>query len=270
VLKSGDTTETVQSRNFILHVPSAYKGTTAVPLIVDFHPITGTDTAEESSSPFKAVTDPEGVITAYPQGKSGPMGAAWNVGPCCVADVDDVGFAKAIVTYVESKACIDTKRIYAVGFSMGGGMSHYIACQAADVFAAVAPAAFDLLKGSSTTSPKGNADDCKPARKIPVLSFRGTADSTALYNGGDSSVVSGMPINFLGAKACWQKWASINGCTDTPTYPTASGSSWSDSQCSYYKQCEDGVQVGVCVNTGGHGYGDGTIGWKFLKQFTLP
>jgi polyhydroxybutyrate depolymerase len=269
VLKSGDTTVTLQSgglsRTYILHVPSAYKGTAAVPLIVDYHPIMGTATGEEGSSPFKAVTDPEGVITAYPQGQPSPLnnGAAWDVGPCCVANVDDVAFSKAIIADVESKACIDTKRIYAVGFSMGGGMSHYIACKAADVFAAVAPAAFDLLKGSA---PKGNADDCKPARPIPVLSFRGTADGTALYAGGDSSVVPGMPITFLGAKACWEKWASINGCTDTPTYPTA-GSTF---QCSYYKQCKDDVQVGVCVNTGGHAYGDGTIGWKFLKQFTLP
>ena len=269
VLKSGDSTQTVtvgsSSRTYILHVPSAYKGTTAVPLIVDFHPIGGSDTGEESSSPFKAVTDPEGVITAYPQGDASPnMGAAWDVGPCCVANVDDVAFAKALVAQVETKACIDTKRVYAVGFSMGGGMSHYIACKAADVFAAIAPAAFDLLAGSA---PAGNADDCKPSRPIPVLSFRGTADSTAIYGGGYSSVVTGMPITFLGAKACWQKWASIDGCTDTPAYPTVNGSTW---ECAYYKQCQANVQVGVCINNGGHEYGDGTIGWTFLKQFTLP
>jgi polyhydroxybutyrate depolymerase len=269
VLKAGDTTVTLQSgglsRTFILHVPSAYKGNAAVPLIVDFHPIMGTASGEQGSSPFKTVTDPEGVITAYPQGQPSPLnnGAAWNVGPCCVANVDDVAFAKAIVADIEKKACIDTKRIYAVGFSMGGGMSHYIACKAADIFAAVAPAAFDLLKGDV---PKGNAEDCKPSRPIPVLSFRGTGDSTAIYAGGESNVVPGMGITFLGAKACWEKWASINGCTDTPTYPTA-GSSW---QCAYYKQCKANVQVGVCVNNGGHSYGDGKIGWDFLKQFTLP
>lgn len=270
VLKAGDTTVKLQSgglsREYILHVPTAYKGTAAVPFIVDFHPIMGTDTGEAGSSPFKVVTDPEGVITAYPQGQPSPLnnGAAWDVGPCCVANVDDVAFAKAIVADVKSKACIDTKRIYAVGFSMGGGMSHYIACKAADVFAAVAPAAFDLLKGAA---PSGNADDCKPARPIPVLSFRGTGDSTALYAGGLSSVVPGMSITFLGAKACWEKWGSINNCTGTPAYPTASGSAF---QCSYYKKCDANVQVGVCVNNGGHAYGDGTIGWNFLKQFTLP
>jgi polyhydroxybutyrate depolymerase len=270
VLKAGDTTQTVQGRSYILHVPSAYKGTTAVPLVVDFHPITGTDTGEESGSPFKAVTDPEGVITAYPQGESGPMGAAWNVGPCCVANVDDVAFAKALVAQVETTACIDTKRVYAVGFSMGGGMSHYIACHAADVFAAVAPTAFDLL-GTSSDISTGNVADCKPSRHIPVLSFRGTADTTAIYGGGDSKVVSGMPIYFLGAEACWKQWAQIDGCTDTPTYPaTPNSDAYS---CAYYKQCQDGVQVGVCINNSGHSYATAAgaqTGWAFLKQFTLP
>ncbi len=252
------------SRTYILHVPTAYKGTTAVPLIVDFHPIGGSDSGEETSSPFKAVTDPEGVVTAYPQGESSPnMGAAWDVGPCCDT-ADDVSFAKALVTQVETKACIDTKRVYAVGFSMGGGMSHYIACKAADVFAAVSPASFDLLTGSA---PAGNADDCKPSRPIPELSFRGTGDTIAIYGGGYSSLVTGMPITFLGAQACWKKWASIDGCTDTPAYPTVNGSTW---ECSYYKQCQANVQVGICINNGGHEYGDGTIGWTFLKQFTLP
>ena len=270
VLTAGDMKDqTVQvgslSRTYVLHVPSAYKGTTPVPLIVDFHPIGGSDTGEESDSPFSKVTDPEGVVTAYPQGENSPnMGPAWDVGPCCDTS-DDVAFAKALVAQVETKACIDTKRVYAVGFSMGGGMSHYLGCKAADVFAAVAPASFDLLAGSA---PAGNADDCKPARPIPVLSFRGTGDTVATYGGGYSSLVTGMPITFLGAKACWQKWASIDGCTDSPAYPpTPTSSAW---QCAYYKQCQANVQVGICINNGPHEYGDGTIGWTFLKQFTLP
>lgn len=253
------------TRAYILHVPTAYTGTSAVPLVVDFHPIGGSDTGEEASSPFKAVTDPEGVITAYPQGEPSPnMGAAWNVGPCCVATangvaVDDVAFAKALVAQVETKGCIDTKRVYAVGFSMGGGMSHYIACHAADVFAAVSPASFDLLKE--------NEDACTPTRPIAELSFRGEQDNVAIYAGGYSSLVTNMAITFLGAQACYAKWASIDTCTDTASTPQTSGK-W---QCSYHKACGAGVQVGLCIDpSGGHEYGDGSIGWTFLKQFTLP
>ena len=267
-LTTGDSTQTVMvgalTRNYILHVPSAYQGTAAVPLIVDFHPFGGTATAEAAASPFKAVTDPEGVITAYPQGETGPAGAAWDVGPCCTslingAAVDDVAFAKALVAQVETKACIDTSRVYAVGFSMGGGMSHYLACHAANLFAAVVPQAFDLLAE--------NQDSCTPTRPIPVLSFRGANDTVAIYGGGYTAVVTSMPITLLGAQNSWVKWASIDACTDSPVAPTVNGTTW---QCSYYKQCAANVQVGLCINTGGHAYGDGTIGWTFLKQFTLP
>jgi polyhydroxybutyrate depolymerase len=286
VLAPGDTTETVQAgglaRTYILHVPSAYKGTSPVPLVVDFHPISGSDTGEESASPFKAQTDPEGVITAYPQGEASPnLGLAWNVGPCCVSEingspVDDVAFGTAIVAQVETKACIDSTRVYAVGFSMGGAMSHYIACHAADVFAAVSPASFDLLEtcpASAPTACEGNVDTCKPTRPIPVLAFRGEQDEFAFYGGGYSELVTNMPLYLMGAQACFQAWASIDGCTGSASAvqavsdPTAN-KTWN---CQYYKSCNGGVQVGLCVDpNGGHEYGSGYIGWPWLKMFTLP
>ena len=170
-LAAGDTKKTVsvggKDRTYTLHVPSAYKGDAAVPFIIDFHGIGGNGSGERTSSSYPKTVDAEGVVMAFPDGASGPGGNAWNVGPCCVDNVDDVAFAKAMVTDVEKVACVDPKRVYAVGFSMGGGMSHYIACHGADVFAAVAPAAFDLLEE--------NVGTCKPPRPITVFFFRGTS-----------------------------------------------------------------------------------------------
>lgn len=138
-------------------------------------------------------------------------------------------------------------------------MSHYIGCHAADVFAAVAPASFDLLKENETA--------CTPTRPIPVLAFRGQNDNVAIFAGGYSTLVTGMPITFLGAQGSFAKWASINQCTDSASAPQTSGK-W---QCQYHATCAGSVQVGLCIDSsGGHEYGDGAIGWKFLKQFTLP
>ncbi|MCB9495682.1 MAG: feruloyl esterase [Fibrobacteria bacterium] len=259
-LSSGDQTRTLSikgdSRTYILHVPSSYTGKSPAPLVVDFHPIGGTGSGEFNSSPYKGKTDPEGVISAYPNGKNGPMGGAWNVGPCCVANTDDTAFARAIVADIKSVGCVDPKRVYAVGFSMGGGMSHFNACHNADIFAAVAPAAFDLLKE--------NQDACKPARPITVVSFRGTSDPIVPYAGGYSSVVQGMPINFLGAKATAAKWAELNKCTGSPSAEDANG-------CSTYSNCQGGVQVTLCTKQGGgHDYGNATVGWPILKKYTLP
>ena len=182
-------------------------------------------------------------------------GGAWNVGPCCVANVDDVAFAKALVAQVESKACIDTKRVYAVGFSMGGGMSHYVACHAADIFAAVAPASFDLLKENEAA--------CTPPRPIAEISCRSSNDTVVPYAGGASSVVPGMPVTFLGAVGTFQKWSMIDGCTGSATATDSNN-------CQYYNTCSGGVKVGLCTMNAGHAPGEANIGWPFLKQFTLP
>jgi polyhydroxybutyrate depolymerase len=248
-------------RKYILHVPSAYTGTTPVPLVLDFHPIGGSASAWRTGSPYPAVIDKEGVISAFPDGLTGPMGQAWNVVGCCVsqvngADVDDVAFAKAIVADIEKVACIDTKRIYAVGFSMGGGMSNWLACKAPDVFAAAGPASFDLTKQ--------NQDQCTPSRPITVIEWRGKNDGVVAYAGGHSTLVSGMAIDFLGAVGTFQKWASIDGCTGNPSAEDSSG-------CQTYSQCSASVQVTLCTDAnGGHEAANAGIVWPILKKYTLP
>jgi len=259
-LSAGDTERKVTvagaTRTYVLHVPSSYDGRKAVPLIVDFHGIGESDASERTSSPYPAVVDREGVIMAFPDGLRGPAGTGWNVGPCCVADVDDVAFARAVVAQVQTIACVDRARVYAVGVLTGGGMAHYVACRAADVFAAAAPAAFDLLQE--------NVNDCTPSRAITVISFRGTAaDSRVPYGGGASSLVPGMPITFLGAQATFAAWARIDGCQGSPSVADANG-------CSSYAGCRDAAEVILCTEQGGHeDPGDATVAWPVLSRHAL-
>jgi polyhydroxybutyrate depolymerase len=260
VSKPGDASHSLlvgsQARSYLLHLPAEYKGDKPAPLVIDFHGGAESATEERSSSPYPELLDPKGVVMAFPDGLKGPAGTAWNVGPCCVADVDDVGFARAIVEDVRKLACIDARRVYAVGVLTGGGMAHYLACQAADVFAAVAPAAFDLLEE--------NVDDCNPSRAISVVSFRGTADSRVPYAGGASSVVPGMPVTFLGARGTLDKWAQIDGCSGAASAEDAQG-------CARYSTCKDGAEVVLCTKQGGREEpGDPSIAWPILERHTLP
>ncbi|MCF0222734.1 MAG: feruloyl esterase [Fibrobacter sp.] len=243
-----------KSRTFIMHVPSAYKGDKPVPLVIDYHPIGGSGQGQLSGTTYKAKTDPEGVISFYPDGTGGKsmMGAGWNVGPCCSND-DDVAFSYEMINYAKEKLCIDTKRIYGTGFSMGGGMSNHVACMMNDVFAAVAPAAMDL----NIT----NSAQCKKTRPISVIMFRGTNDNVCRYQGGDSGFNDG--LNFLGAEKNFKFWADFNECTGSP--------SKNSNGCDEYSNCKDGTKVVLCTKQGGgHEQGDGSVGWPFLKQFTLP
>ena len=239
-------------RSFIMHVPSTYKGDKPVPLFIDYHPIGGSSEGQMKDTRYKALTDKEGVIALYPQGTAKTMGPGWNVGPCCSND-DDIEFTRAMIKYAREKACIDPQRIYAAGFSMGGGMSNHVACMMSDVFAAVAPAAMDLNRTNSAK--------CTKARPISVINFRGTADYVCKYQGGDSGYNDG--LNFLGAEGTFKYWAEADGCTGSPVK--------NSDGCDEYSNCRDGVKVVLCTKqNGGHEQGDGNIGWPFLKQFTLP
>jgi polyhydroxybutyrate depolymerase len=228
-----------------------------VPLIVDFHFLGNSGEREQLISPFPAQTESEGVIIAYPDGTPGPAGTAWNIGPCCVAeDVDDVAFAKALVEQLSTRACIDRKRVYAVGYALGGGMAHYLGCHAADVFAAIAPVGFDLLAE--------NSDDCAPSRPITVVQFRELADTLAPYAGGYWTSVPGMPITLLGADATFARWAQLDGCTGPPSERDSNG-------CSFYQQCGSDVEVVLCTKEAGVPVPDNAqIAWPILRRHALP
>ena len=255
-LPPGDTSRTVQvgsvSRTYVLHVPPAFDGSRPRPLVVDFHGVGMTGATERTMSPYPAALDAEGVVMAFPDGLRGPAGTGWDVGPCCVANADDIGFARELVKDAGAALCLDLRRVYAVGVLTGGGMAHFVACHAADVFAAVAPAAFDLLAE--------NVDECLPGRGITEISFRGTADPRVPYKGGPSSLVPEMSLTFLGAEGTFTKWAEIDGCTGQPSAPDVDG-------CARYGSCRDGAEVVLCTKQDGGGDpGDPAIAWPVLMR----
>jgi hypothetical protein len=45
---------------------------------------------------------------------------------------------------------------------------------------------------------------------------------------------------------------TINGCTDTPTYPATP--TIVVYNCAYYRRCQGGLQVGICINNYQHAY----------------
>lgn len=252
----------VDNRKVIVKFPAGYDGTKPAPLLVNYHPIGGSATAWAGSSQIAQNALADGAIVIFPDGEQSPnRGQAWNVGPCCT-DADDITFTKNFIKKLKDESCIDPKRIYAAGYSMGGGMSNYVACKMADIFAAVAPSAMDLSKEVVDDGMNGG---CNPSRPIPVLNFRGTADFVVVYDGAYSDYVAGKAINFLGAKKNLAAWVRINGCTGSAKSSTPYNG------CELYDTCNGGVQTGLCtIQGGGHNEGPGDQAWNFLKQWKLP
>jgi|SRR5690625_177792 len=257
-LQAGATTRTVtidgQRRQYILHVPSNYDGSQEVPLLLDFHALSSSADGQRNSSGTANVAERETFIVAYPQG----IDNAWNIGPCCTRSraVDDVAFARAIVAETVAQGCIDERRVYATGYSNGGGLSYKLACDAADVFAAVAPAAFDLIEEMS----------CQPSRPISVFADRGRLDFIVPYRGGASNPPTPYrldTIHFLGAVGTLNAWGELNAC---PGAPRDLGNG-----CQGWTNCADGTETVLCTSRlGSHSAWDATESWNFLKQHRLP
>ncbi|MGC1508122.1 CE1 family esterase [Ketobacter sp.] len=257
-LRPGETTRRItidgQTRQYILNVPNSYDGTTEVPLLLDFHPLMSSSEYQSSNSGTNALSETAGFIAAYPDG----VDDSWNFGPCCTESrqVDDEKFARAIVDELKDEGCIDDKRVYAMGFSNGGGMSHYLACDAADVFAAVAPAAFDLVEERQ----------CNPSRPISVFSTRGRFDFIVPYRGGASNPPTPYDldtIHFLGAEGTFAEWGRINQCSGSPTN-IGNG-------CQAFSGCAGDTEVVLCTkSSGGHSGWDANEAWNFLKNKHMP
>jgi polyhydroxybutyrate depolymerase len=258
-LAVGDNERTVQvgdtTRSYLVRVPEIYTGTTAVPLVLDFHPLSGNAATAAASSGYRELAEQEGFIAAYPEG----IDAAWNIGPCCTEsrEVDDVAFARALVEQLQSEACVDPKRVYAVGAVMGGGMAYHLACNAADVFAGIAPSSFDLLAEQD--------QPCQPTEPVAVISFRNTGDMVVPYEGGAEPApnLPGVTMNYLGAVATFESWAELNQCTGAPSVPDADG-------CSTYSDCADEVEVSLCTTEASSGLGSAADGWAMLQRHSQP
>jgi polyhydroxybutyrate depolymerase len=236
-------------------VPPGYTGQTPVPLVLDWHGILMNSGWERNLSGWAGVADAEGFIVAYPEG----IDTAFNLGICCTSsrDVDDLALGRAIVEQIRQQACIDPKRIHSVGYSLGGGMSMYMACNAADLFASIATSAFDLIREEDFP--------CNPSRPIAIMDFRSTGDPICPYNGGATYPPNGLPVMvyFLGAEGTFAKWAELNGCTGSPVAGAAG--------CPTYTQCAEGTEVILCTKQGGgHDWMDAAAAWEFLKRHPMP
>ncbi|MFW2387879.1 MAG: alpha/beta hydrolase family esterase [Polyangiales bacterium] len=221
------------TRSYELHLPPGYDGTTALPLVLNFHGFTSNGLGQQSSTNMDLTADREGFIVAYPNG----LDVSWNAGLCCgrsaTDDVDDVGFTRAMIDDIGARGCIDESRVYATGMSNGGFFSHRLACEAADVIAAVAPVAGVL----------GIEEEaCAPSRPIPIIHLHGTGDTLVPYEGGGLA-------NSLSVEDSTEGWLDRNGCTGERDVSYEEG----DATCVTYAKCQGDASVTVCtIEGGGH------------------
>jgi polyhydroxybutyrate depolymerase len=199
----GTTVETFtgagQVREYLLTVPDDYDGTTAVPMVLSFHGLTGNKEAHEANTSMGKVGGERGYVVVTPGALGQP--SQWNA--FAVPNMaDDYSYIQALVTELSQKLCIDTDRVFAAGHSNGSAFSAFLVCRPPFQFAGVAM----VSATTSNTCP----DDVNPA----TLAVHGTADTTVPFMGGrinDSALI--LPS----APELIRKYVTDRACDPTPT-----------------------------------------------------
>ena len=239
-----------RERGFIVHVPKAYRANRPAPLVLALHGGGGSMEVMAQDRLYGLVSQSEasGWIVVFPNGFSrlGGKLATWNAGICCGAarerGSDDVGFLRAVVAEVQRRVAIDPQRIFATGMSNGGMMSYRLACEASDIFRAIAAVA-----GTDGTT------DCRPGRPVPVFHLHAKDDDRVLFNGGSGSA-SDTHANFVSVPATVDKWARLNACSG----PTQTVLQRPGVTCEVRSGCAGGAEVRLCVtDSGGHSWPGG-------------
>jgi polyhydroxybutyrate depolymerase len=183
------------ARTYQLYVPPAYRGTTAVPLVFNFHGYGSNAVQQMVYGNFEPLARSHDFLIVAPDGQGTGSQQHFNLtGEKGLQN--DITMVLALLGHVEATFCIDTARVYSTGMSDGGGMTSVLACLAPDKFAAFGPVAVQVYKPG-----------CAGKFPIAMVAFHGTADPIVAYNGAKAGGVD------LGAvPTTMANWAAHDHC----------------------------------------------------------
>jgi polyhydroxybutyrate depolymerase len=230
-----------RTRHYLLYVPEAPSGS----LVLAFHGGGSTATQLQRVTGLDVLAERERFILAYPEAFERSWAAGVGGTAAEKQGVDDVGFAKAVIEDIAKTHTLDRTRVFATGLSNGAILTHRLACEAADTFAAIAPVIGAIAKSIAVS--------CRPRVPVAVVAIQGLADPSVPFE-GDAAVESSRTTEEL--------WRSLNGCapamTATPLPVTVNDGT--TVQRRSYASCRDGADVmWYEIQGGGHRWPPETV-----------
>jgi polyhydroxybutyrate depolymerase len=221
-----------------LFIPSLPSGST-VPLLVLLHANGESPFVMEQESRIGQLAEREGVIVALPPALEHRWVVMVSPGDPITPSAD-ADYVAGLIERLEHDMPVDPGRVFVAGFSMGAVLTERMACQHADLVAAVA------LNAGAPWS-----DECSPSRPLPILVMHGTADTTFRI------ALAGEVVT---------RWRELDGCSGTAITTQVSDVAISELN----EDCADGTAVEFVRYTGsGHRWlanPDATdVLWQFFQ-----
>ena len=189
------------TRTYRVHVPPG----SPVGLVLNLHGGAATGMGQEGLSEFDSAADATNLLVVYPDGYDKSWADGRAASPAGRHHIDDLGFLVALVGKLANDFGVHLGHVFSTGMSNGGFMSNRLACDRADVFAAIAPVSGTLGAGVA----------CNPSRPVSVLAVHGTHDPLVPFNGGDVHGRGGVSHS-VSATGMVDKWRSLDGCQGDP------------------------------------------------------
>ena len=194
------------NREYYLYVPDSL--VVDAPLLFVFHGYSGSASGIMNYSGLNQIADDNGFVVCYPQGLIDDWDYSfWNVGYDWHVDetVDDVGFTTFLAQYLQTEYNLSAQNTFSTGMSNGGDMSYLLACQASDVFRAIAPVAGCMMTWLYNS--------CAPVNPVPVFEIHGTDDDVTWWDGADEINNDGYGP-WESVDTTFNFWTQLNSCTE--------------------------------------------------------
>ena len=258
-----------ENRSYLFYQPNNYDGNSQLPLVLNFHGGSGTHNEQLALSDMRGLADNEQFFIAYPQALPDPSdGNSNNWIHKGNTGVDDVFFVEALINDLAVNYNIDTSRVYACGYSLGGEFCYELGCRLSNKIAAIGVV--------SRTMSTGSLQQCNPTQPIALTSILGTNDYIAPYEGITWNGVE----YYLSAEDSHNYWINYNGIDNSATITSLPNINTQDGSTveSYLWESNDGcIAVKHLKVIGGDHDWPGVTGnmdintnnelWSFMSQF---
>lgn len=268
-----------QSRSFLKYLPVNLDPSEQLPLMMCFHGGSGTAEEQLAIGDLRETADEDRFLLVYPQALPDPNdGGSTNWQVVTSGDLpftlpnphSDVDFVSALIDAMLDMHNVDASRVYAMGYSNGGGFAYDLACRLNDKVTGVGAVARTMYAESY--------DECVVTHPTPVVTILGTSDFISSYDG----ITYDGTLYYHSAEATHDLWIDQNELlpqAEVSTVPDLNPSDntsvelyqWRDEQncreLAHYK-----------VNGGDHDW-PGTFGnmdivshdviWAHLKEFDM-
>lgn len=267
------------TRTYLKYIPEGYDEGVAAPVVLNFHGGSGNANEQLGMADMRALADADQFILLYPDALPDPNdGGSTNWQVVTSGDLpftlpnphDDIGFVDALIDEVSAEHNVDLNRVYALGYSNGGGFTFDLACRLNHRIAAVGVVARTMYVESF--------ESCNVTHPTAVVTILGTDDFASPYDG----LTYDGTLYYASAEDSHQLWADANALDSNPEQTSVENIATNDGSTvdlfSWTRPDECMELQHYRVNGGGHDW-PGTFGnmdivahetiWNFVKNYGL-